>query len=148
MPLLCEGTARLAYKNLEDHEVQSLCELELRKVKKQYGTAIMAIMEQSHVTDNWSNELLDKNMCTDTCPCLEYTTPDGKNSKEVFMNEEALLRDHNRIFVPNSDEQLIQVQRSGQRQKFYNGSRIMVYTKDEAVGFRSMQECLEHYEFR
>ena len=60
----------------------------MREVKKQYGTFAMSIIEQGHVIDNWSKELLDGNMCTDTCPCRDYTTEDGVNSKKVYENQQ------------------------------------------------------------
>ena len=61
----------------------------------------MSIIEQGHVIDNWQQELLDRYMCTDTCPCLDYSAENGVNSKKVYENQQDLLLEHDRIFAPH-----------------------------------------------
>lgn len=70
-------------------------------------------------------------MCSSTCPCLDYQTAKGDSTKDIFAANVALLTDHNRTFSSMYD-----------KQKMVH----MNFTKDEKVGFRSMLQCLSHYE--
>ena len=54
------------------------------------------------------------------------------------------LKHHHRTFDPN----IRRHGKHGKHSKHTKQDRLMVFTKNESKGYRSMKECLNHYEFQ
>lgn len=95
-----------------------------------------AVMGMAHKYDTTYEILLDRNMCTDVCPCYSKKSWE-KNDKgiKLYRNDpeftygelnEDLLNHHNRTFSSNST-------------KF----KPFVFTGNRSEGFVSFEECFE-----
>lgn len=98
IPLISEGCIHMTLDRMSQQDLQVVCQTDLIHVFEKYSVPFMAIMETSHRFDLWQRELLDKYMCTEVCPCLEYETTKG-NTKNIFMQNIDRLEKHNRTFT-------------------------------------------------
>lgn len=73
VPLMAEGTAILELDRISNGEIQLLCDIPLKEVKKNNGKMVYSILEMAHRYDVMSEQLITRYMCTNaTCPCSNY----------------------------------------------------------------------------
>lgn len=73
IPLIAEGDSLTRFGRIPDAAVSVLCDLppdELRRSTDKYTYELIAM---AHRFDDLSQLMLDRYMCTDTCPCMKYT---------------------------------------------------------------------------
>lgn len=88
----------------------------------------------AHRYDTMSEQLITDNMCTNTCPCLEYGTEfDGIDltTKEFYnLVKEETMNKYGRTNLQAS----------------LTGLEEMVWTRDLNKGFKSFEDCHKHWE--
>ena len=72
-----------------------------------------------------TTDLIDRYMCTDTCPCLEYGA--NPSSKELYMNSKDLAK-YNRTFDPTDKSKI-----------------FMKFTKNNEFAFKNFDDCFNHW---
>lgn len=71
-PLFAEGTAMFELSRYDSEEIHRYCSMSQEEVADDAGKVVAAFMEFAHRFDELSDGLLDRNMCTSTCPCYSY----------------------------------------------------------------------------
>lgn len=72
VPLLVEGTALTKLGQISNDEIQTYCDRELIDIHNEHSRMVFAFFDFAHRFDKMSAQMLDKYMCTDKCPCLDY----------------------------------------------------------------------------
>jgi cytochrome oxidase Cu insertion factor (SCO1/SenC/PrrC family) len=70
--------------------------------------------------------MLDKYMCTEICPCLDYGS--NPSTKELYQKYDDRLSIHNRTFDPNNKTAI-----------------FMEFTKNDKKGFRNFDDCYDSW---
>lgn len=141
-PLLWQGTVLLELGSIgKTHDAENMCGLgkmstEAAAEGSSWTSEIFKIV---HRFDTITSALVSDNMCTDLCPCLNYTFDDGNmrsNSKLQFnMVMEKFMNKYRRT---NFDK----------KWSTSKGNKPLVWTTDPDKGFKSFDECFQFWRER
>lgn len=126
VPLMAQGSAILALKRIDNEDIAGYCTEPMEELRKE-SRIIRAFFEFAHRFDAMSEQMLDKYMCTDTCPCLDYG--DDPNSRALYVSAPAILKEHDRTFNKSDTTKL-----------------YMRFDKDANVAYESFDTCYAAWE--
>lgn len=93
-----------------------------------------AVLASAKRFDLWTEQLLDKYMCSDICPCSDYPTAKG-STRQIFLKEKELLEAHKRTF-------------DLEKSKEENSPYVYMHftSPDVKKSFKNSLECFDYYE--
>lgn len=127
IPLMAEGNAILQLSRVENRTIETMCALNPRELRENTNKYTYKLFEMAHRFDDVSQYMLDKYMCTKTCPCHDYK--ESKPHIEFDWLPEYVLNPHGRT---NENKE---------------GYEPLLWVDEEAkLGFSSFMECYKYWE--
>lgn len=80
--------------NIKDSTIDSLCDKkrnDLMEMESPYFQEMRILIDRF---DTISEEIISDNMCTDRCPCLNYTFDDGYMKSNSKLKYDMVLEEH------------------------------------------------------
>lgn len=117
----------------------TFCNMEPAKIKEKAPKWSQEIYLMAHRFDMLSEAIITKNMCTDTCPCLDYMLDDPSNNSsynarlDYAMNMEDKLRRFNRTNFDSEESK-------------EKGLVPLKWTRNTYEGYKSFMDCYQHWE--
>ena len=85
-PLFTEGAAMYELSRWETSDILEYCDMTPEELREKTGKFGEATMRFVHHFDQLSDSLLDKNMCTKTCPCYSDMDETNENSpRSIYL---------------------------------------------------------------
>ena len=84
LPLMIEGVGFTKLGHIEDSKIEDYCDDSMRELNRENKDFVTSFFVYSKKFDAMSSNLLDKYMCTQTCPCRDYGS--NPSTKELYEN--------------------------------------------------------------
>jgi len=88
---------------------------------------IYTMMKVSHAHDAVSQNLVNRYMCTEICPCLKYESANG-DTQQIYSMDSNLLSRNNRTFDINDKTKT-----------------LMIFTEDKSKGYKNFDSCYDKW---
>lgn len=85
LPLMIQGVAFNKLGRIDPEEIDEYCDMSSRRMRRAGNRFVGSFFRFAHNFDRLSGQMLDKYMCTATCPCLDYGS--NPSTKEVYMKD-------------------------------------------------------------
>ena len=138
IPLLSEGKVLLTIgefvENKNIDKIETTCKQHRDVIEKEVSSPIARnFFLLAHRFDTISEEILDSQMCTEMCPCLDYNvTVNGQHIVNSKNQYDLLLEKHMNIYKRTNFNETWSTSK---------GNSPMIWTKDTSKGFKTIKDC-------